>query len=559
MTNINLNDKIGDSGKLEKSEAEPNDFKDSGEKEIKRGMLPKGGIDAIKESVKEGRALREGKNKEKPKSDGPKPSISDFLKKIREAPVSDEPHEDPDKKPDKAIEEYESKEKAKAGGSKLDINEFLRRSREKSSPNEAANAKQEFIQHILKLAIKEKIDVKYKEKLIDLISKEYGKTGFVETEIIERLSRIEEKLAVGDEPQNEVKKSLIKKTITKDAGNEKFLKNATLKLPKYVNPYYLYFFLFNYNQNPVLRSTCHDIDADELKKINDYCQSDSYDFHKHLQKIKESYKWHEKKYTAPPKIKALIRGYLTGIDYKNEPLKQGWSSDKILINWSSQELFLWTKENPNIPPNFNQSLVGNDEIEALPIDQIVSSITKEPIQNFSQLVLHFKNLFHLKRGDQSLREILIRINSDKNWNNQVDFTVSEDFSPNLEHFTDVDKLIQAYNKLIRLIIEEHQKEEKPVVKLTYKEENQCIYLAIHHLNSRYNKTIQNTIDRIGQTYSSLIENQINGLCNFHLRADFGMKNFAEINLWDGKKRHAKAITQFIGVEHILEFPKNIKS
>lgn len=36
MTNINLNDKIGDSGKLEKSEAEPNDFKDSGEKEIKK-------------------------------------------------------------------------------------------------------------------------------------------------------------------------------------------------------------------------------------------------------------------------------------------------------------------------------------------------------------------------------------------------------------------------------------------------------------------------------------------------------------------------------------------
>ncbi len=37
--------------------------------------------------------------------------------------------------------------------------------------------------------------------------------------------------------------------------------------PKYLNPFHLYNFLFEYNQNPILRTTCHDIDANELKSF----------------------------------------------------------------------------------------------------------------------------------------------------------------------------------------------------------------------------------------------------------------------------------------------------
>jgi hypothetical protein len=85
-----------------------------------------------------------------------------------------------------------------------------------------------------------------------------------------------------------------------------------------------------------------------------------------------------------------------------------------------------------------------------------------------------------------------------------------------------------------------------------------VLFSIHHLNGVYNKTIENTIDRLGQSYTSLIKNQINGLCNLRLKADFDNDKYAELNLWDGNNRISTEIHTFQGVEHILEFPKIFK-
>ena len=75
-----------------------------------------------------------------------------------------------------------------------------------------------------------------------------------------------------------------------------------------------------------------------------------------------------------------------------------------------------------------------------------------------------------------------------------DFEITDqDFPSNLEHFTDVDKLVQAYNSLIKIIIEQHQGDDKPKVKLQFYEENNKVCLSILHRNGRYNKTIQNCI------------------------------------------------------------------
>ena len=55
--------------------------------------------------------------------------------------------------------------------------------------------KSKFITDILDYSMRKKVDDRTKERLINLISKEFEKTGIVETEIIERLSRIEGMLA----------------------------------------------------------------------------------------------------------------------------------------------------------------------------------------------------------------------------------------------------------------------------------------------------------------------------------------------------------------------------
>ena len=84
------------------------------------------------------------------------------------------------------------------------------------------------------------------------------------------------KAIVKKESNNDLNYKNIQKS--NDLKTDKPIKTEGSSLPKYIDPYHLYKFLFEYNQNPILRSTCHDVDSEELKKINEYCNSESYDF-----------------------------------------------------------------------------------------------------------------------------------------------------------------------------------------------------------------------------------------------------------------------------------------
>lgn len=400
--------------------------------------------------------------------------------------------------------------------------------------------KYDFIKELLS---DKKINQKQRERILELASKEISIEGTLE----KRVQKIEE-IIFNNKPESSNEHLSINTKIKWQKPNQ---------LPEYLDPYHLYKFLFEYNQNQILRTTCHDIDANEFQSILEFCNTDSYIFNEHLKLIINAYDQHEKAYQAPYQVRALIRGYLTGKNSKGEIIS--WSSKNIEMNWSSNHIKDWTSLNPNTPPNLNEMVASNQEIELFEINpQIITSITASSIQNFTQLVLHFKNLFHLKSGPQSLKEIIQRVNSEKRWDDSIDFEIDKaDFTYNLEHFTAIEKLIQAYNKLIELIVEQHKFNDKPKVKLKYYEKNQQILFSIHHINGIYNKTIENTIDRLGQTYTSLIKNQINGLCNLRLKANFDNDKFAEINLWDGTNIKSIDIDPFHGVEHILEFPKKI--
>lgn len=418
-----------------------------------------------------------------------------------------------------------------------------------------AKNKYDFIKELLE---DKRIKQNQRERILELASKEISSEGTLE----ERVQKIEELLFKNEGELKFANESAfhgkIQGLLTEEEVqtveniiNQKVEEND---LPKYLNPVYLYNFLFQYNQNKILRTTCHDIDSDELESILEFCKTEKYDFKKHLKSIQDAYAKHEKLHKAPHQVKALIREYLTGKDYYDN-ISEGWSNN-IKINWSSEELSNWVNINIETPPNLNEEIAGAKEIELLEFTQINNAITAIPIQNFTQLVLHFKNLFHIKSGPQSLREIIERVNSEKRWGENVDIEFDEKFVNNLEHFTDVDKLVQAYNKLVKLVIEKHQLKDKPKVKLKYYQEDQKVIFSIHHLNGVYNKTIENTVERkSGQTYNSLIKKQINGLCNLYLKADFGGLQYAEINLWNGVDRKSNRIPAFKGVEHIMEFPK----
>jgi hypothetical protein len=412
-----------------------------------------------------------------------------------------------------------------------------------------AKTKYDFIKELLE---NKKIKQIHRERILELAAKEFLSDRNLE----ERIQEIE-KVVFKDIPTSKRKQLFDIDQFGADNEDEQEKeKREKPTLPKYVYPSSLYKFLFQYNQNKILKSTCHDIDSDEILTINEYCATEQYDFQKHLKEIINAYEIHEKKYFAPPALKALIRGYLMGKDYSGNELTEGWSTDKINIYWSHPKLISWAKKNPGIPPNPSEGLIEQNENVGYEFERFVSKVSDRPVQNFRELVIHFKHLFHL-RNDNSLREIIESKNRIENWNNTIDFETNDtDFPKNIEHFTDVDKLVQAYKKTIQLINEQHTDGSKPKVKLTFFENEDSVNLSIHHLNSTYNKTIQNTIDRgIGKTYYDLIKFQINGMCNLYLKADFGLGNYAQINLWDGKELKAQKIKEFKGVEHILEFPR----
>ncbi len=400
-------------------------------------------------------------------------------------------------------------------------------------------SKYDFIKELLE---NKNIHQSHRERILELTSKEISLDGTLD----ERLRKIEE-IIYEDKSSTSFEKYGVSQNEIK-----------TNNLPTYFPPYYLYKFLLEYNQNPILRTTCHEVDSNELFSILEFCNKESYNLDDHLKLIVSEYQKHEDTYKATHQSKALIRGYLTGKDYYGNETE--WGLNKIKINWSSIEISKWATENPQTPPNSSTLLLREKKIKKFEINpNIKSPITEKPIQSFTQLVLHFKNSFHVKSGAQSLYEIIRRVNEQKLWSDKIDFNINNnEFSNNLEHFLDVEKFIQAYNKIIELIIEQNRSNDKSKVGLKYFEENKKVIFSINHLDGVYNKTIENTIERLGQTYTSLIKYQLNGLCNLHLKADFGNQKYAEVNLWNGEERTFSKLSTFQGVEHQLIFLKELQ-
>jgi hypothetical protein len=378
---------------------------------------------------------------------------------------------------------------------------------------------------IIDLLTSKNLSTNDRERILKLSAKEYGKNSEELMNLKERIHNVEVK----------------KQSESKSSFNHN----------DYINPTLLKEFLIAFNQNPILKTTCHKIDESELERLVKILEIESYDFNKHLKKIHEEYNNLTKKYQdSKIKIKELIRVYLTGEG-------QGfWSSDKININWGNHLLIQWAKSNPGIPPNPDEDVILKLENIGYEFDTVEVNWGNDRIQTFSHLVIHFKHMFHI-RSDNQLRNLIYKRNIQKKWNDKVLFDIdNEDFWSNIELFSDVDKIIQAYVKIIEMILEVTKKNNlsKPRVKLRFKEEGDSIIFSIHHQNSKFKRTIQNIKEgRFGTKLTDLIQNQINGLCDFYIRADFDNNQFAHVNLWNGKAIEPKPLKSHVGVEFILKF------
>lgn len=415
-----------------------------------------------------------------------------------------------------------------------------------------------FIESLLK---NKKLSPVQHEKIFMLTLAEIKSESIFKYNMIEeRIQRLEELNSIKKNTRQILteKEQVLDLEPEKINSKEEDRNSINTSLPKtYFYPKSLHNFLLNYNLDPILRSTCHLIDGNELNQIKEYIKKNYYDFNLHYEKIIEAYNKLVKKYWAPSQIKVLIKGYLEGKDFEGKFIT-GWSSEKITYNWNHETLREWSKNNPGSPPNPDIGLAEQLENVGFKFEKAANIKKYRPVQSFSDLVLHFKSMFHI-REDNSLLEI-IRFHNEK-WNEQIDFQIDETyFQKNIEIFTDVDKVLQAYDDIIRLIIL-FNKNPKPRVRLSLKESQVATSLSIHHLDRTYAKSLETCKNRlIGKNYSSIIKN-LNGICNIYLTADFGSNQFATFAIWDEKWNIQKgrdvieALDTFSGVEHILEFKR----
>ena len=387
-----------------------------------------------------------------------------------------------------------------------------------------AKTKYDFIKELLE---DKKINQNQRERILELASKEISLEGTLE----ERVQKIEDIIFNDNPPGN---------TSPPDNPPE------TQNLREYIDPINLYNALLAYNQNRILSTTCHPISRENIDVIVLQSASSEYDFKKHLELVKLNFKELAENEKFTTQMYALIKNYLTG--------EGTWSSQNLKDGWSNKDLEEWANRNPDIVPNPDDILIEATENEGYKLDrEFISKLTNKSIRNFSELVLFFKSLWHIK-DDNPLQRILEKRNVDYKYEEWATIQFIN-FSQTLNLYTDVDKLVQAYSKIIGLIKEKSNPNHQEIVISFYEEATKKI-LSIHQLNTFWKKPISDTIERpFGNSMLPLIENQINGLCDLHIQAKFEDNQNYEVNLWDGKERKAETIPLFDGVKYLLILKK----
>jgi len=408
-----------------------------------------------------------------------------------------------------------------------------------------AKDKYDFIQELLE---NKKLTLNQRERLLLLAKEEIKNDKTLGKDLEERVKKLE------------VAKKTNEKIDNPNSEPEDSPENQTTNLPKYYyKPKLLYEYLLTFNQDQTLSSSCHLCDSNDIIKLNRLLDITEYSFIKHRELIIDKFNTFN---NAQDKVnrdtRTLYSVYITGKNMNGDEIDK-WA-EKMTINWMSPNLTKWAEQNPHIPPHPDVELnktgfmfnAITPEIKLLEKD----GVCIERIQSFNEIVLYFKYLFHI-REDNSLKKI-VKLNTKAEWLDKINFTY--DVDETIDYFTDISKLVQSYRIIIKMILDvtEERKLEKPVVEIKFKPFEKGFLFSIIHKNSNgLNKKIDGRI--IGKSFRNLIDNQINGIADFTIKAKFNDGLSYEVILWDYKVRETqkhhwfKSNEEVEGLEYIFKF------
>ncbi|WP_299707479.1 hypothetical protein [uncultured Pontibacter sp.] len=398
------------------------------------------------------------------------------------------------------------------------------------------------IDFIIDLFNDKRLTNQHKEKLFSLTHVELKKLENNDEIILKRLDRLEKKILSENGFTDNPYKEKLPTPVTKRKHN-----NVKAMLPdSYTDPRNTARFLNEFNQNIVLKSTTHKIDKNLLESLLHELNTNQYDYKVHMQKIQDEFEALTKKYTVNSALVGKINEFL----FLKKNL--GWSQESLKISWGAQEIEEWCKQNPGKCPNPDFDL----NYATCSLKEVLELQDGTPLSTFNEVISHFKGQIEF-RDTTDLKKIIKRIN--RTVFSDFDFNINN-VNEGIRFYSDVEKVSQAYKKVIQMCIEHWQdnhslEEKKPLFNLSLKEISDGteikIVFSINHINSVYGKTAKG-LDRYGSTTTGLIKNQVNGLSDLTLSAEFPNNEFSKVSLWP-KLENATPLKHFSGVQFDFTF------
>ncbi len=323
---------------------------------------------------------------------------------------------------------------------------------------------------------------------------------------------------------------------------------------KYHDPRATAKFLSEFNQNLILKAVTHPIDsnllADTLKILN----LPEYSFDKHLDALQKEYKKLSNKYfnEAAENLRKKIYSYIIG----DKEGRGRWSTDKIKYSWSCAEIKSWAVKNPGQVPNPDLSL----NQQGFKLDRLKLA-NGEKLSTWNELVAHFQKEIEI-RYQNNLKLLISRWI--REWNKKNDGQIGctfGSFNEGIKLRTDVEKIEQLVKNICSMINRENSNNpDSPCLKISLTEESEpekMILLKILHVDSIFKKSVITTSGNAhnGRDFGGLISNQINGLCDWDLKAEFTDNQFAHIQIWPPPSSDYTPVylEKFAGVQYEFKF------
>jgi len=325
--------------------------------------------------------------------------------------------------------------------------------------------KSKFITDILDYSIKKKVDYKTQERLINLISKEFEKTGIIETEIIERIERIEGMLSGGN------------KTIKNN--DIKSFSGKSNKFPE-PNPKNVADFMSLFNQRDGLKYLTHDFDEEGEFSIDNF-----------LTNAKTLFEKKTKELSIPISLWRISQQFAFFDKPKWTRLDDNYDEKKTITGWSTENWSEWSKINKLHPFRNNE---------------------------FKEIIDGFKKLTRIERLNLEVlvNKCYVKGLGDK----RSDFKITTKDLDKADFYTHVQFFKEALETIFEEIVKNTDSDNKKQISILYERESIDNYFVrkviISHNNSFPPKElgILNNEWRTGKGNMGKIEEKLKGYCQW---------------------------------------------